>query len=313
MLQKLLCSIFILLSTVFISTPASALESGDVVMSITPSNQDIELYPGQTYHGSVAVSNVGRLPFEVKASVSRYYAADDSYTPDFSAGNAYTKLHNWVTLPKDQFHLEPGQTTTVEFEVSVPKDVPGGGQYAAIMLLSDGGDPGNGAMKVTGQLAAILYGHVNGGEIRTEGSMTEHTFPRFVMDKPFAVSQTIANTGNTDFKVTQKLTVRSFFSNRELLSPNSLSESGQPLGYSIATVLPDTSRASILTWEDTPKFGLFQVTQEISFLDQTHTFTHLVFVCPSWLFIIVIALIIVLIVWLIIHIRRRRLPKDPVI
>ncbi len=313
MFQKFFCTIFILIATVFISTPVFALESGDVVMSITPSNQDIELYPGRTYHGSLDVSNVGRLPFEVKASVSRYYVTDSAYTPDFSADNSYTKLHNWISLPVDKFRLEPGQTTTLEFDVKVPTDVPGGGQYAAIMLLSDGGDADTGAMKVTGQLAAVLYGHINGGEIRSKGAMTEHSFPRFVMDHPFAVSQTITNSGNTDFKVTQKLTVRSFFSNRELLSPNSVSESGQPLGYSVATVLPDTSRASLLTWDDTPKFGLFQVTQEISFLDQEHTFTHLVFVCPSWVFIIAVAALIVLIVWLIIHFKRHRLPKAPIV
>lgn len=289
------------------SAPASALEPGDVVMSLTPANQDLELYPGQQYQGSLKVTNVGRLPFDVKASVSPYYAGNDDYTPDFEAENAYTKLPNWITLEHYKFHLDPGDSTTLRFMVDVPEDIAAGGQYAAIMLLSDAGEnAGNDAVKVSAQLAAILYGHVNGGELRTKGELTEHSFPSFVMDGNFSVSQTVKNDGNVDFKVTQKLTVKDFFSNQDVITPSSVSSDGQPLGYADATVLPGTSRTGILTWENAPTLGLYHVTQEISFLDEVYTFSSLVFFCPVWLVVVVSAALIAIIFWIIFSIVRKR-------
>lgn len=294
------------------SAPAVALEPGDVVMSLTPANQDIELQPGEQYQGSLTVTNVGRLPFDVKASVSPYYVGNDDYTPDFSAENAYTKLPNWITLEKYKFHLEPSESTTVRFAVDVPKDVAAGGQYAAIMLLSDAGDADDeNAVKVSAQLAAILYGHVNGGELRTEGELTEHSFPGLVTDGKFSASQTVKNDGNVDFKVTQKLLIKDFFSNQEIITPDSVSDDGQPLGYNVATVLPGTSRTNILTWEDAPQFGLYHVTQEVSFLDQTHVFKRLVFFCPVWVVIIVCAALLVLILWIVLRIVKKRRQAKP--
>lgn len=306
MFKRLSTILLTLILAVFTVAPVAALEPGDVVMSLTPANQDIELYPGQQTQGSLTVTNVGRLPFDVKASVSPYYIGNDDYSPDFEAENAYTKLPNWITLEKYKFHLEPGEKTTVRFAVDVPEDVAAGGQYAAIMLLSDAGDAaGDEAVKVSAQLAAILYGHVNGGELRTEGELVEHSFPGFVMDDKFSASQTVRNDGNVDFKVTQKLTIKNFFSNQEVVTPDSVSDSGQPIGYNVATVLPGTSRTGILTWENTPTFGLYHVTQEINFLDKTQVFSRVVFFCPVWLVIVAGAAILVLMLWVILHFIRK--------
>lgn len=301
----------IILSTFILATlsvaPVSALEPGDVVMSLTPANQDLELTPGERYQGSLKVTNVGRLPFDVKAFVSPYYVGNDEYTPDFNAENSYTKLPNWITLEKYRFHLEPDESYTLRFIVDVPEDVAAGGQYAAIMLLSDAGDAaGEDAVKVSAQLAAILYGHVNGGEARAEGELTEHDFPAFIMDGKFSASQTVKNTGNVDFKVTQKLTIKDFFSNQEVVNPDSLSSDGRPIGYNVATVLPGTSRTGILTWDDAPSFGFYHVTQEINFLDQTQVFTRVVFFCPTWLIIIVGAAVLVVIAWIVLRLIKKR-------
>lgn len=297
-----------LVCSIFLTNPVAALELGDVVMSITPAAQDLELTPGQEYTGVVVVANSGRLAFDISVSVSPYYVSDDSgyYTPDFTTESSYTKLQNWITLSTDSVHLEPGSRANIEFTVDVPTDAPSGGQYAAIMLLSDSGEADDGGMKVNSQLAAILYGHVNGGTIRTEGTLLEHTLPGFMFNPAISISETVQNTGNVDFKVVQSLTIREFFSNQEIINPNSVSESGQPLGYAIATVLPGTTRTSIITWEDVPSLGLFIVEQNIAFLDQQYNYSQLVFVCPSWILVALIALIVVLALGIVYRIAARR-------
>lgn len=288
---------------------ARALEPGDVVMSINPSNQELELRPGAQYEGTVKVSNIGRLPFKVKASVRPFYVKNDDYEPDFASESAYTKIYNWIKLGETEFTIEPDESHELKFTVDVPKDVASGGQYAAIMLLSDSGEAESAGVNVAAQLAAILYGHVNGGEMRTEGELVGHTMPGIFSSSNFSISETVKNTGNVDFRVEHALTVTEFFSNRELVNKNSVSKDGQLIGSSNSVVLPGTSRTGILTWPDAPKLGLFNVTQTIRFLDQELTFHKLVFLCPLWLLVIVIALVIVLIIWIVRKVMKKKQQK----
>lgn len=312
--KTILMGAFVLLAQHFLgvasSVPsATALEPGDVVMSINPSNQDLELRPGSTYEGVVKVSNVGKLSFTVHASVRPFYVKGDSYEPDFASESAYTKLCNWVKLAETEFTIEPGKSHELKFSVQVPEDVASGGQYAAIMLLSDGGEKGGAGVNVSAQIAAILYGHVNGGELRAEGELVDHVLPQTFSSK-FSVSQTVKNTGNVDFRVEQTMTVTEFFSNREVVNKNSVSDDGQLIGSNVSVVLPDTSRTSILTWPDAPRLGLFNVVQAIRFLDQEYTFNKLVFLCPLWLMVIILAAIVTLITWIIFRIRKKHQRKS---
>ena len=83
------------------------------------------------------------------------------------------------------------------------------------------------------------------------------------------------------------------------------------IGYNLATVLPDTSRTGVLTWSDAPKLGIFKVTQEISFLDQSFTFSQVVLICPIWLIALVIVLIIALIVRIIYRVKSHKQSTKP--
>lgn len=310
-LFTLICQVVFCLAGVFCGAlPVQAAGAGDVVMSINPSNQELELKPGSTYQGSIRVSNVGRLPFKVTASVRPFYVKDNTYEPDFASESAYTKIYNWIKLAKTEFTIDPGASYDLKFEVKVPQDVASGGQYAAIMLLSDGGETDSAGVSVSAQIAAVLYGHVNGGSLRTEGELIDHSLPHIFSSSDFSVSQTVKNTGNVDFRVEQTWTVTEFFSNRELVNPSSISGDGQSIGSSNSIVLPGTSRTGILTWPDAPKLGLFHVAQTIRFLDQNYTFEKLVFLCPLWLIVIVVALITVLVAWTISKISRRKSSPD---
>jgi len=283
------------------SYPALAQESNDVVMSLNPASQDIELESGKTVSASVNVSNYGQIPFDVKVSAAPYYVANNNYDPDFSTETAQTKLYNWIKLDKNTYHIEPGSTVEIKFSITVPEDTPAGGQYAAIMLSADGKQSTNGSMVIASRLAAILYGHVKGANLRTEGELVDRTLPGFISSGDFSISQSVKNTGNVDFRVTQTLTVTNFFTNREIVSPELTGTDQSSFAYNSATVLPGTTRTGILTWKGAPRLGLFTVTQRIAFLDQDLTFSRVVFFCPIWLLVVVVALIIAALVVLIIR------------
>jgi len=309
-LWKKICLIILSLLFIGISFPSAiAQASNDVVMSLNPATQDLELEAGQTTSASVEVHNFGQLPFELKVSVAPYYVANNNYDPDFSTETAQTKLYNWIKLDKDTYHVEPGGVAKVNFSVTVPEDTPAGGQYAAIMLSTDSEQPSGESMIIASRLAAILYGHVKGTNLRTEGKLVDRTFPGFITSGDFSVSQSVENTGNVDFRVTQTLTITDFFTNREIANPESVDADQQTFAYNSATVLPGTTRTGILTWKTAPKLGLFTVTQRITFLDQDLTFSRLVFFCPIWLLVVVIALVIALIIWLLLRLHTKRKQK----
>lgn len=303
--QGLLCSLIALLLAVGLTSPASALEAGDIGIQVKPSEQEIELLPGETFQGTIDVKNIGRLEFTFTLSMRPYQVKNDAYDPDFSTENDYTELANWVTFPQSEYRIEPGVEITVPFTVTVPDDVPGGGQYAAIIVETRDSIDESATFRTVSQLAALLYAHVEGEE-HVGGVLMAHSMPRFLLGSPFTVSETVKNDGNVDFHVNHTLTIYNFFTNAEVLTPTSVDEQNKTPGYASPIVLPATSRTNTLTWEGAPQLGVFRAIQTISFLDQSYTYESVVILCPIWLAAAVGLLIATMIIWLIIRIRNRR-------
>lgn len=339
-----------LLLGLFASTPVAALEAGDLVMSISPSEQVIELAPGEQYEGSVTVTNVGRLPFDFTLSAAPYHVNDDNYDPDFSTDSSYTNLKNWLHFPKPSYRLDPGQSVDAKFIVDVPADAPNGGQYAAIMIQNSAAQPTpnqtpgsqnpdqsvetnpdhptssdpdqnpdsseepadpDTPLNLQVRAAAVLYGHVEGGELRESASLITSSLPSFVLGDTLSSVATIKNDGNVDFYARQTLSIRNFFTNNEIL-PTADDGAQNPFTETLI-VLPGTTRSSVLNWRlaDTGTFpiGLYRVTQTVVFLDQTHTSEHLLFVCPIWLALLILFLIALGVIWLILTLIKRRKTK----
>jgi len=311
MLKKILkfISIFSLVAAIssasYAVLPASALEAGDVVVRIKPAEQSFDLLPGESYIGTINVENTGRLGFNFTVFARPYQAKNEDYDPDFTTVTDYTKLQNWITFDRTEYYIEPGQSVEVAFNIDVPENVPGGGQYAAIMVeVRDGMDP-NASVRVISQLASLLYGHVQGEE-HVGGVTVAHSLPGFLLGSPFSASMTVKDDGNTDFRVTHTLTVRDFFTNREVFSPEAVLDDGTRPGYASVFVLPGTSRRNVLTWEGAPQLGIFKAVQTISYLDHEESHERLVIICPIWLAGIVIFFIVLMILWIVLRIRKRK-------
>ncbi len=291
--------------------PASATDPDDhLVVSLNPSEQDIELRPGDSYIGSVTVYNVGQIPFNFQVEAAPYHAAGETYDPDFSTEDSYTKLKNWITFPETNFYVEPDHAVEVKFHITVPKDVMGGGQYAAIIIRTQDVS-GDNPVQLAAQLAALIYGHVEGGERREEGELAKYSLPSLMLGGEFKTTSVFKNTGNVDFRITETLAIRDFFTNQEIMTPTSVSEDNQVIGTVSAAVLPNTSRTVNMFWKDAPQLGLFRVTQTISYLDQERTVEKVVLVCPIWLVLLVGAFVLLFIIWIISRIiaRRRNQPQ----
>lgn len=286
-------------------SPVSALEAGDIVMQVKPAEQELDLSPGAQYTSQVKVINIGRLPFSFKALARPYQVLNDAYDPDFTTENDYTKLYNWISFSKTEFRLEPGEEVDVEFEVKVPEDVPGGGQYAAVIIETSDSKDANATMQTISQVASLIYAHVEGEE-HIGGVIMAQNLPKFLLGSPFSSTVTVKNDGNVDFRFTHTLTIYDFFTKREVFSPESTNLEGETIGTANPIVLPTTTRSNILTWDGAPQLGVFRAVSRVSFLDQDSTKEQVVFICPVWLAGIVVFFIILMILWVILRIRKRK-------
>lgn len=308
-LSILLCAMTFSLGQI---SPVSALEAGDIVIQVKPADQEISLLPGQILDGKITVQNIGRLPFNFTVSTRPYQVLNENYDPDFSTENSYTRLHNWITFPETNFSIEPGAEQVVNFRITVPDDIPGGGQYAAIIVETRDSMADDASVRIVSQLASLIYAHVSGEE-HIGGVLMSHNLPSFLLGSPFTASALVKNDGNVDFRAIQTLTIYDFFTNREVLNEDSISDEGIHLGRTTPMVLPETQRSISLTWDGAPQLGVFRAVQTISFLDQSYTYEQVVVICPIWLAGIAVFLVALMVIWLILRLRSRKRNRPQVL
>ena len=316
MLRRIIQLSFVLFCTMayilMTTPPVSALEAGDVVVSVQPGSHHLNLVPGQTTTGVLRVGNVGRKAFTFTLSTSPYQVADESYDPDFATENDYTKLVNWISFPQKRYTIDPGEELEVKFVITVPANTPGGGQYAAIIVETRDGIEEDAMLKVVNHVASIIYAHVEGDE-HVGGVIIDQTLSNILMGKPFSASVTIKNDGNVHFRADHTLTIYNFFTNREVFSPDAIDLNGQTPGHLKPIILPATQRTSTITWEGAPKLGLFRAIERVTFLDQTYEYERVVLLCPGWLAGGAAFLLALMVIWLIVRFHRRRRNKPQVI
>lgn len=310
--KSVLVFIGTLACTLSLASPAFSLEAGDVVMEVRPAAQEIDLTPGVHYTGSVKISNIGRLPFNFTVEATPYQVVDENYAPDFTTQNDYTKLYNWISFGQTEYHLEAGESAEVIFEVDVPDDIPGGGQYAAIIASTSDSKDAGATMQTISQLASFLYAHVEGEE-HIGGVITKQELPSFLLGSPFTSSVTVKNDGNVDFRFEHTLTIHDFFTNREVFTPDAVDDAGMTIGTANLTVLPGTSRANRLTWEGAPQLGVFRAISRVTFLGQESVKEQIVFICPVWLAGAVVFCLVLMVLWIVLRIRKRRQGRPQVV
>lgn len=284
-------------------------EGAESSLTFGPTSQRISLKPGETYRSSVIVSNPAMSENDLKFQlyVAPYSVANDDYDPVFDKVGTYTQIVDWITLDKTEGTLKPNDNMEIGFTVKVPKDVPAGGQYAAIVAqdVTSFDSANNNGVQISGisAVASVVVADV-AGQTREYGEVFENNMPTFVMSAPFVASAGVKNTGNVHTDAKSVLQVWPLFSDEEIYT-NEESEDNDKL------VLPDTTRYFFNTWEDVPVVGIFRAKQTVTIFGETSVNEKIIVICPLWLLFIVIFLIALLLVWFVtIIIKKVRKSKD---
>ncbi|MDL2327931.1 hypothetical protein LJC64_04725 [Ruminococcaceae bacterium OttesenSCG-928-A11] len=271
-------------------------------IQISPVSERINLGCEQEHDGKFKVSNIGSEAFDFEVYANSYGVSDMSYDPIFDKETTYTQLSGWISFGQKTYDaLAPGESVEVPYHISVPANCPGGGQYAVLFAqtIPKGEITGGMGLQTVSRVGELIFANM-GGETQKTGEFISFE-QNWWTDGKITSTTVIKNTGNVDFAVNQTFTVKNLFGKEMYTStPNK-------------SVLPETSREMVQTWEETPMIGLFNVTNQTSFIGQTPVNeTKLVLVAPLWFIIAfstVFCLILILIVVIIVTAVRNRKNK----
>ena len=274
-------------------------------IQVTPVSSRVVLRPGQELDYSMVVANIGTDKFNYSVYAAPYSVVDEDYNVSFSNETNRTQLSRWIKFIKedgsttDTFKgsLEPNEKHTVNYRISVPEDVPAGGQYATIFAQTDNASENKDTSGITtvSRIGLIVYGRTN-GETNEQAEITDFAISGFLNQGPITATSKVKNAGNTDIEAKYKFTVKSIFG-------GTLHEDEQ--AYNI---LPDTERRLNTEWDTTSPMGLFWVTYSVSSsaLETAREETKLVVILPVYMIIIMLILLTILVIWIIMLSRKRK-------
>jgi hypothetical protein len=258
------------------------------------------LKPGGTYSGRVEVSQPGSESNDILAEVTPYSVnSEDNYTLDYSTLSSRNKITSWIDLDLEQcdvssqesgklyFVMRSKEQCYINYRINVPVDATGGSQRAFIMVQQQSSETSDGSTGVN-KLYRIGYAvnvYIDGPDANYSGRVVENNIPWLFWDPPVFVTNKVENDGNSDFDVKYHVEAKGIFGGANAFEYNSEKY-----------VLADSTRPEKITWEGSPAFGIYNVTQTIEMLGETHSNTNTVFIIPIWL-VLIIVIIIGLLIW----------------
>lgn len=283
-------------------------ETAISAMTVSPQYQKIILVPGETFHGSVTVSNSNNSTSSLRysASVGSFSQGHSNETNDdygdvsFDSISSYNQIVNWITIDNETGIVEKNENRAITFTINVPSDAPAGGQYATILVKNDTGSGGAGEginIQESFQFGSILYAEVAGNTVDT-GEILNNEVPAFIFDgSTFKATSRVKNTGNVHTDAEYTLQVWPLFSGEEICTNEENPDK--------SLILPGTERYHAQSCK-LPAFGIFNVKQVVKIFDKESVVERMVIVCPVWLMFIIIFGILLIIFYIIAKAKKRK-------
>lgn len=276
-------------------------------IQVSPVSSRVTLKPDTALDYSMIVSNIGEDEFKFSTYTAPYSVVDEDYNVSFANETNRTQLSRWIQFINDDGSLTDkytgsipaGEKKTVNYRITVPADIPAGGQYATIFAQTEPEDTNSSTsgIKTVSRIGLVVYGRTS-GDTEEKAEIVDFHMDRFLTQGPVKATALVKNSGNTDFEVKYEYTVNSIVGN-ELYHK----EDAQ-------NVLPETSRRKTYEWENTSIMGIFKATFKVSALGETREETHLVIIMPIFMIVIAIILLTILTIWIIMVVRKRRERKS---
>ena len=276
------------------------------VFTVTPMNQEISLSPGEVYEGSITIINpsYAKEDFPYKVEVTPYGVAGEDYTADLLSESDRTAISKWIKIAEPTGEIKPNESKKVNFTITVPENVPAGGQYATIAVSSNKDTANTNGVSVQNvfEIASITYAKV-AGETVHDGEIKENNVPSFVLTKPVMLSALITNNGNIHETATFTITVSDFFTGHVILPTE------ENTGIYSEVIMPETTRYTEREVSELPDLGVVKVSQTINYNGQTSTVEKNIIICPIWFLVLMLLTIAAIITAIVVLVRKHRHKK----
>lgn len=273
-------------------------------IEISPLTKRVALKAGEAYTSSINVKNTGTEATTISVYAAPFSVSEDGKAQVFDTETTYTQISRWVTIKnsedsyesKASFKLEPGDDNIIDYKISVPEDVPGGGQYAVLFVETLPEDKSEDVIHISSRVGMTIYATMP-GEPNRSVHLGDTSVNSIVTDGNIGVQTHVKNEGNIDFQTSVEVKAYSIFG-KQLYSDSIL-----------ASVLPESSKTISVYWKNAPTFGLYRLEYAISALDIYTTGSHIILVMTPLVMILAIILLLGTIIGIAYLVRRRSANK----
>ena len=264
--------------------------------TISPLKQEISAKAGDAIDLKIKLTNLGDEPINFRLLPEPLTVSGVDYEVSFNVSTNRTKIVDWVKFPQgDSFVLSGRETREVPFRLEIPTDAPAGGQYAVIAAQFWPTNLGANLTTTTiGAIAMRLYAQIAGENV-LDGAIVANKIPNIIIGDKLMTQYGAVNKGNLDFYVTGSMKVVDFWSHKVLYDDT---ETAEPM-----VMFPETTRYLANEWAG---IGLFNVTQNVSLLEETSTEMQTVLILPVWIVVLVGLMVLGAIAWIFKRIFSKR-------
>ena len=281
---------------------------------LSPANLTIQLSANTRYENIFEVKNEGDADIKVEVYAApysyTYSEEEDLYKLGFNGENKYTQISRWIRfedvngnyIDRVTLKIKAGEALNVNYRVTAPSSLPSGGQYAVIFVHALSSDTNTSGIRTEASPGIVVYGHSTEGKSEISGEISNLEINRGITEgnatrnNIYAYAK-VKNTGNIDFNATGKLKVEPIIG----ISSYETSSNG-----AIISVIPEVELVLTDEWKETPSFGVYKATWEVTANNETKNTEKIIFLISPLAILITIILLTFLTIWIIIRVRKRK-------
>lgn len=292
-LPRLLTTLLFTFSlTIFTSSSAHA----QVTIVVSPPRHDIEANPGDVVQKTVKITNNSNNTITLTAQIFDFIVTDDFGTPEKvgleEAGRFAAS--NWFIGDATQLTIEPKQSRTVSYIITIPADALPGGHYAGAFFKYEEYDTsGETVSKTTPEVGSLFSINIPGDITFDALVKSFKTSSRVYEYGPIEFEAQIENLSDTHIRPISKITVR-----------NMIGQTVAEIPLEELNIFPFTSRTLTETWDTLWGLGRYEAVLDVAYGSGNAVEAAIYF----WIlpYKIIIAILILLAVLLVIFISVRR-------
>lgn len=164
-------------------------------LTLAPLRNELEIAPGVSVDGVLAVTNSTDKPMKVSFTVEKFSVINQQYDYAFTADSDMTK---WVTFSNSEVDLLAGESKKIPYTIGVPLSAEPGGRYISLFASTNAQSGADSSINSRQRVASLIYLTVS-GDITRSGNMIYLSSPSVINAKG-NWSTVLQNTGTTHFR-----------------------------------------------------------------------------------------------------------------